>query len=283
MIYLLFAMKVEAEPFLNKLSLKKLSDKPFEIYEDESKNVKIAISGIGKVNIAGATSYLLKDIISPIFNYEDFIFNIGICGSLNDKYKISEAVLCNKIKDYETKKNFYSDILIEHPLKEGTIQSIYTLDQKYEFLEDLVDMEASAFFQVASKFLYTHQIYVLKFVSDYVDKINQLNVKKLPKNFIKSLIETNIEPIFVLLKNIHYLLKSNLPLIQKKDIEIIENFSRCLNLTFTQKEQLKNAYFYAKSRKIDPLKILEKYMKITPKNKYERNIIFENVKNEFYK
>ncbi len=36
------------------------------------------------------------------------------------------------------------------------------------FLEDLVDMEASAAFKMASKFLYTHQIYVLKIVSDLV-------------------------------------------------------------------------------------------------------------------
>ncbi|MDK2907020.1 MAG: hypothetical protein PWQ66_981, partial [Petrotoga sp.] len=165
MLYIISAMDIEARAIIKYLNLKKTTDRPFETYQNEE--VHLVISGVGKINAAGATSYLLKDTLKS-YTPNDYAINIGICGSLNNKFNVGDLVLVNKVVDYERKRKYYTDILVKHNQKEGSIQSIDTLHSNYEFEEDLVDMESSAFFEIASKFLSVHQVYVLKIVSDKV-------------------------------------------------------------------------------------------------------------------
>ncbi len=129
-------MGIETQSIIKYLNLKKTTDRPFETYQN------------GEVHHV----ILLKDTLKDL-NHNDYAINIGICGSLNNKFNVGDLVLVNKVVDYERKRKYYTDILVKHNLKEGSIQSIDTLNVDYEFEEDLVDMESSAFFQIASKFL----------------------------------------------------------------------------------------------------------------------------------
>lgn len=270
-------MGIETQSIIKYLNLKKTTDRPFEAYHNDE--VNLVISGVGKINAAGATSYLLKDTLKGV-NHSDYVINLGICGSLNNKFNVGDLVLVNKVVDYEKKRKYYTDILVKHNLKEGSIQSIDTLNVDYEFEEDLVDMESSAFFQIASKFLNVHQIYVLKVVSDKVNKNQPL--ERLTKKYIDELIYDKLEEIFSFTKSVNSLLKLFQPLFQQQDEEIIKKISKSLKLTFSQVKQLENAYAYFKSnKKVSPL-FLEEYFNYIPKSKKERDAIFEDLKTELY-
>ncbi len=271
-------MGIETQSIIKYLNLKKTTDRPFETYQNGE--VHHVISGVGKINAAGATSYLLKDTLKDL-NHNDYAINIGICGSLNNKFNVGDLVLVNKVVDYERKRKYYTDILVKHNLKEGSIQSIDTLNVDYEFEEDLVDMESSAFFQIASKFLNVHQIYVIKVVSDKVSKNQPL--ERLTNKYIDELIRGKLEEILTFTKSVSSLLKQFQPLLQQQDEEIIKKVSKSLKLTFSQIKQLENAYAYFNSNnEVSPL-FLEEYFNYIPKSKKERDAIFEDLKTKLYK
>jgi nucleoside phosphorylase len=276
MINILCALRAEAEEIIKKYRLKKIHDKPFEIFI--SNDVRLIISGIGKVNAAGATAFILSDLDID-FNSTDIFINFGICGALQKEYVVVELILCNKVLDYEMRKNFFTDILIDYGLYEASIQTINNLDEQYDFLEDLVDMEASAAFKMASKFLYTHQIYVLKIVSDLVyEKSNE----RISRGFVKNLVKNKIETIINFVDVTESFLKNNPPFFQREDLELIEEVSNSLKLTFSQQEQLKNAYcFYKSQNRCEPA-FLKDYLIIKPENSKERNVIFDQIKHQLY-
>ena len=82
MIYILTALRPEADGLIKQYQLKKVKDKPFEVFSSEE--MKLVVSGVGKINAAAATSYILSD--SDInYNHEDFFLNFGICGTLKKR------------------------------------------------------------------------------------------------------------------------------------------------------------------------------------------------------
>jgi len=276
MIYILTALRPEADGLIKQYQLKKVKDKPFEVFSSEK--MKLVVSGVGKINAAAATSYILSD--SDInYNHEDFFLNFGICGTLKKELTVGEMFLCNKVLDYETKECFFSYILLEYDLEEETIQSIDHLHQKFDFLEALVDMEASSAFKISSKFLNTHQIYVVKIVSDLAYKKNN---EKLSKQFVLEIVDKNINKVVDFIDKTVLFLKSYQMLFQKRDSEFIEMLSISLNLTFSQKEQLKNAYCFYKANKGCEPSFLEEFLIIKPKNSKERNAIFDQIKQKLY-
>lgn len=277
MLYLIFAMRVEAKKFIKHFNLKKVSDKPFEVYE--GKNINLIISGVGKINSSAATAYLLKDIRVD-HNDLNYIINIGICGTLNENFNVGDLVLINKIRDYKRKKNYYPDIIFKHFLKEGSIQSIDYINTEYETEEDLVDMESSSIFYTASKFLNTHQIHCLKVVSDVAKDKN--NTEKISKNFVEELIEKNLIKIVEFIHYIAYFQEKFQLVLSKKEIEIINKISKKLKLTFSQKKQFENAYCYYKTKNHQEPNFIQEFLYIVPNNKSERDVIFESLKKQLF-
>ncbi|MDY6894826.1 MAG: hypothetical protein SVO01_05355, partial [Thermotogota bacterium] len=85
MLYIISAMGIETQSIIKYLNLKKTTDRPFEAYNNDE--VNLVISGVGKINAAGATSYLLKDTLKGV-EHSDYVINLGICGSLNNKFNV---------------------------------------------------------------------------------------------------------------------------------------------------------------------------------------------------
>ena len=134
--------------FIYEDNLKKI-DAPFEIFANDE--IIVIISGIGKINSAIATTYLLsKEKI-------DFIINFGIAGSKNRD--IGEIFLINKINN-----KLFPDILYPHPFNESEIVCSDEVVTKGDY--PLVDMESEGFFRSATKFLPLENIFIIKIVSD---------------------------------------------------------------------------------------------------------------------
>ncbi|MFD3158287.1 hypothetical protein ACFIJ5_15795 [Haloimpatiens sp. FM7330] len=228
MIYIVNAFYGEAKPFIEYYRLKRNGTyKNFQVFENEE--MKLVVSGIGKINAAIATSYILSQ---AQLNCDDIILNIGICGS--KKRKIGECVLINKIIDVDNKRNLYPDILLKHEFQEGTIETFSNIVVDSN-IGDTCDMEASGFFQAATKFVGPHQVHIIKIVSD------NLSNKKLEKGFIDKIINNNIEKIIKHVDNLVNCFKK-CELLNKFDIHNIQNISLNLNLTENQKIQFRKKY-----------------------------------------
>ncbi len=181
MLLITLALSVEAAPILSHLHCKLVEDKAFRIYENEQ--VRIVISGVGKISMAAATAYLAgltKDISG--------FLNIGIAGHKDQK--ISEGILVHKIIDSTLQKSFYPTICFKWDFPTDVLYTLDAAEDQYK-KPYLYDMEASAFFSTALRFETSEKIQVFKIVSD-----NEQNpFKELTKEKVKTLIEENLEKI----------------------------------------------------------------------------------------
>jgi adenosylhomocysteine nucleosidase len=97
-IGLIFALKKEAKPFLEK-GYSIISTEPFSIYKVKIDNIDIilAISGLGKVRASACTQHLLN--VFPL----DFVINAGTCGGICPKLNIGDVLLANLCIEYDFK------------------------------------------------------------------------------------------------------------------------------------------------------------------------------------
>ena len=97
-IGIIFAMEEELNEFVSKVKI----DKEYKIfdlvfYECIVNNIKCILveSGIGKVNSARSTQILID-------NYDvDYIFNVGVAGSISDKVNIGDVVIADKLVQHD--------------------------------------------------------------------------------------------------------------------------------------------------------------------------------------
>jgi len=241
MVGIVCAYLKEAKPLMEWFDLKKIDDR-FLIYENEK--IKLIISNQGKLNSAIATTYLLS-------RYEiDYVLNIGIAGS-SDR-EIGEIFLINKINE-----NLFPDILIPHPFKESSIICFDEVVTNGEY--SLVDMESEGFFKAAIKFVKTHQIFLIKIVSD------NLVCFRPTQEFINNLFLPHKEKIISFINS----LKSS----EKIDFSEAEELAKKYNLSFSQKEMLKNRIIFYKLNNLNLPKI-----DFEPKN---RDYNFKRIMSEF--
>jgi purine-nucleoside phosphorylase len=178
MLYIVTALKPEAQAFIDKYKLQKESLKSYKIFTN--KNIKLIISGLGVKNSMLATQTLINNFD---ITDEDIYLNIGICGA-STKHKIGELLNISTI-EYKKKK---------YQLKENILKTITCLDKevstdKYE----IVDMESFGFFNALIHSPAIKHRYILKVVSDHFEP------HKVTKDKTKSLIFNVIDDINLLL------------------------------------------------------------------------------------
>jgi nucleoside phosphorylase len=183
LIYIITALKAEATPLIGHLKLEKIRSKPFEIYSNQ--NIILIISGIGNINIAIATTYLLSTFQTA---KSDKIYNIGICGSKSTNNDIGELYTIKKIVNQSTNKVVH--ITNNSDTREESITTTpIAQNSSHKIKTNLVDMESFGFYSSAKLFLPKESIMIIKIVSDKVDDTI------LGKNIIYSLLENKIEEI----------------------------------------------------------------------------------------
>ena len=182
MIYIVVALKVEAQELIKQYKLKKNILSSFDIYE--SNNISLVITGIGRDNAIMATSALLS-CNKP--KKSDSLINFGICASPLD---IGSILHINSISFKD--KTFYPDILFETPFKESSLTSFEEpIDNPYK---TSVDMEAFWIYKVAQKFFKSSSIFIIKLVSDNFEP------SKVTKEQTLELINSNKNKIFEFIK-----------------------------------------------------------------------------------
>ena len=97
-IGIIFAMKEELDEFLNlveKINEYKIFDLDFYECNYGDKELVLVESGIGKVNAARATQILIDNM------EVEYIFNVGVAGSVNKNVKVMDVVIGDKLVQHD--------------------------------------------------------------------------------------------------------------------------------------------------------------------------------------
>ena len=174
MVFICTALHKEANPFIKFYNLKKdLNSNKFQIFKNDT--ITLIISGSGKIKASVAITYL---ICNYKFSSSDILINIGICGAKNNKdTNIGDIFLINKIFDFDEKRTYYPDLILNNNFKESSIETHSRVVTSSENIENnLVDMESSSIYVSSSTFLNQHQIIFIKIISDFLNNIQNLNI-----------------------------------------------------------------------------------------------------------
>lgn len=167
LIALLMATLLEAEPFIERLSLKIYEKNPFEVYGNE--DTVLMISGIGKANAAMSCAYLLLRY-APIC-----VFNLGAAGAADPSLPLKTILQISEITEPD-RPLLGSDRPHKHKprMLEGfPSASLATQDKAVIRSEErghlaadaqLTDMEGASVVQTCRRF--GTDCYLFKFVSD---------------------------------------------------------------------------------------------------------------------
>lgn len=229
------ALYIEAKPFIHHYKLKPIPS-PSGIQVFKNKNLILVISGTSKVASACATTYALTKF-SDIQN----TINIGLCGSF--KHTIGTLLSIDQILDHDTQRSFYPDIHKSDIQRE----SIVTVSRPITDQKSLVishwgdgnnritnfDMEAAGFYEAASNFLHTHQIHILKIVSDH-GCTGSLN-----KETIETILKDNSKNIADYIDQRTHTEKQILQDFSQDDIKLIEICKKKNKLSVSQFRELK--------------------------------------------
>ena len=177
------ALKEEAEIILDHFKLKVVDENTiFPIYKNEEETHWLILSGIGRSNAAASTAYLY--LYSKASTHTSWI-NIGIAGSYKGNY--GDLYLVDKISTYQRKKSTYPLTMPKTSLPKMHLFTSDFATSDYSYHE-LIDMEGSAFFDIASKLTSKEFICLMKVISDGP----QNDIKKITKSKISNLIKENL-------------------------------------------------------------------------------------------
>ena len=179
------ALKEEAETILVHYKMKLISNKTlYPIFKNNEETHWLVLSGIGRHNSAAATSYLYT--ISKASKWTSWI-NLGIAGCGKGNY--GDLCLVDKIVNNSSQITYPTSI----PKTNLHRMELLTTDVPItDYLnQELIDMEGSAFYDIASKLTTRELIGIMKVISDGPsNQINDLNKFK-----INQLIKSNISKI----------------------------------------------------------------------------------------
>ena len=269
MLYIVTALYIEAKPLISLFNLKKdNSYTKFQVFSNE--DVKLIISGTGKVKSATALTYLIsKEDIKK----NDYIVNIGFVAS-NKNSQLGDIVYISKIQNAYSDFDFYPEMIYKHNFLEGSLTTFDSIiEKKIENIE-YIDMEAYGFFQTASIFFKKDKIMVLKIVSDILE--NKAEDRILVDFKDENLFTESYNNIYKFLVNFKTVNDdSDFTIIEQELIKkVLENLKLSDTMTYEFFNMLK--YLKIKYGNID---ILKKYENIEVTSKVQAKKLFEEIKN----
>jgi hypothetical protein len=173
MLYIVTALKPEAQAFVDKYKLKKSKLHNYTLFHNE--NIKLIISGIGVHNARLATQTLINhfDITD-----NDVYLNIGICAA-PEHYNIGDLVEIGSIT-YKNTSHIFDTHKQLLTCKDEAVSTQQTT---------MIDMESFGFYDAVIHNPAIKKFHILKVVSDHFqpDTITKENTKSLLFNVIDAI------------------------------------------------------------------------------------------------
>ena len=157
-------------------------------FESEAENNQaLLVTGVGKVNMAAAMVWANKLISAKAY------LNVGIAG--HGCLPIGEAVLINQVKEEHVNTATYPGVHFQWKKGVAKLMTVNSPSSDYDS-ECMFDMEGSAFFDIASRFVSVENVQLLKIVSDNKDNsYQQINADQ-----VAELVEKRSSEIDIVLK-----------------------------------------------------------------------------------
>lgn len=157
--FLYLALPCEAKPIVDHYRLKKdINVHAFAVYNNDS--ICLTVTGIGKTAMAAGIAYT-QALFPP--DSHPIMLNIGIAG--HKRHSVGSVFVIDKITDADTERRFYPPLVYRPPCPSHSLETVSKPQAAYSN-ESLCDMEASAFFETATRFSMSELIQCLKIVSD---------------------------------------------------------------------------------------------------------------------
>lgn len=280
MLIFITALQCEAKPIIKQYKLKRdMCADGFMIYRGE--RIALIISGTGKMNAAIAVTFLLSNINSPL---EDVLLcNWGCCASNDSNHKLGDVFVIHKIYDQDTGRDYYPDLplSLEKTIPQNTIccrSKPFLIEEKTKDKKErspsLFDMESAGVMASATKFLKSHQILLIKAISDHgiskridLDHLGQIMQDSFA--IAAPWIEQAFENMYV-----------PSPAPENKYKALTDQIVVSHNLTQTMNQQLSMAVRHAVNSSKDPQTILLQHKDIVIHSKIERKRAFEHLLHE---
>jgi adenosylhomocysteine nucleosidase len=242
------ALPCEAKPLIDSYKLKKdTTIQPFSVFRDNE--ICLTVTGIGKTAMAAAIAYtqaLFSSGQNPV------MLNIGIAG--HKDHLIGSVFLIDKITDSDSDRRYYPPLVFTPPCPTHSLQSAAKPQLSYQ-PSHLCDMEASAFYETATRFTSGELIQCLKIVSDNESSPAQ----NIQTKQVSALISKQLPTIIAILKELTKLTALLNP------PELIEF------------NQLLNQYHFTVNEQIQLKKLLTRWRLVKGENRIE--IAVESAKN----
>lgn len=218
------ALKPEAQPLIDAFNLRPLPGNPlFPIWENEE--IKLIISGVGKIKSGAACSYL-----AGIYRDEDIYgwLNVGIAG--HRTLPIGTPVIAHTIIDELKRIQFFPSFAFKQPCTAEICLTVESPEHLYE-RSCVYDMEAAGFYAIASKISPLEMIHVFKVISDNADH----STKEITKQKVHALIEKHVGMIQDILKEMQTLIQEIAPI----ETPFLDELMRKWHFTTCETHQLK--------------------------------------------
>ncbi len=195
--YLFSALPCEAKPLISYYKLKKnLSIQPFEIYSNDE--TVLTVTGIGKPAMAAGVAF--TQALFPSRN-PTVMLNIGIAGHRD--YLVGSVFLAGKITDGDSGRRFYPPLVFSPSCPTDSLITFSKPQNDYP-QTGLCDMEASAFYEIATRFTSGELAQCMKIVSDNTSG----TAENITPAMVSALIETQLPVIDSILSELNKLAAS---------------------------------------------------------------------------
>ena len=160
MIHLVVALRAEARPFVEALSLEATpaGEAPFPLFV--GRRARLVVSGVGRVRAAAATAYL-----EGRFPEQALVWgNVGVAA--HRELPLGTAVVAHKVVEEASSRTWYPTLIVEPELPTATV---CTVDRPVARATDdsLYEMEAAGFAATAVRCVTSERLVVVKVVSDH--------------------------------------------------------------------------------------------------------------------
>ena len=140
------ALPSEAAPLIQRYRMELLCDHPFKLYGKADKTHGLVVSGIGRSASAAATVFIAERLPSD----SDLIFmNLGIAGAA--QLELGTIWRAHKVQARSTGKVWYPGSVTWKGCGSAGLVTVEKPELQYPG-DDLFDMEAAGFFEMATKF-----------------------------------------------------------------------------------------------------------------------------------
>lgn len=224
MLNLIVATQAEARPLIAHFHLQAADlGNAFPVYCKD--DLRLIISGIGKIAAAAATAYLGGLAPEKLAAW----LNVGIAG--HGQAEIGQALLVHKIVEHSSSRTHYPPITFTPSCPTTTAITVERPEEEYPE-PCAYEMEACGFWPTANLFATAEIVHCLKIVSDNTEN----SIKTLNKQRVEALIAQHLDLVEDL---VHSLSASATQLTQRRHPPLhFDYFLKRWHFTATQRHQL---------------------------------------------